>query len=130
MPYKDPETRKRKHREYMLSWYRNNRKRHIASAAKGKLRLQQSIKDYKAASSCFVCGESDPACLDYHHEGGKDFCIAEALKRGYGLRKIMREVEKCIVLCANCHRKHHAKQSGAATGKMKRCDMPLFAEAR
>ena len=57
---------------------------------------------------CQNCGERHPGCLDFHHRdpSQKDFHIARLLDRG-SVAKVLAEIEKCDVLCANCHRKFH-----------------------
>ena len=54
---------------------------------------------------CVKCGENHPAALDFHHTDPtqKEIAISAATSR----KVILAEVEKCIVLCANCHRKLH-----------------------
>lgn len=56
---------------------------------------------------CIVCGEKDPACLDFHHRdpSQKEGHIGEF--RRFGKQRLLDEIAKCDVLCANCHRKHH-----------------------
>jgi hypothetical protein len=60
------------------------------------------------AGGCILCGETESACLDFHHcRGTKSFQLAlNAWSRSPAA--IQAEREKCIVLCANCHRKVHA----------------------
>ena len=67
------------------------------------------IQQFKLASRCAVCGESEPACLDFHHldPATKDFTIGEASSHGASWNKVKIEIAKCLVLCANCHRKVH-----------------------
>lgn len=57
---------------------------------------------------CAVCTEDDIACLDYHHidPEEKSFSMSCRVKRRI-LRTLLRESAKCVVLCSNCHRKHH-----------------------
>lgn len=61
--------------------------------------------------ACETCGEKDPVVLDFHHRDPKkkDFTIAAAVAFKYPWAKIEREIEKCSVLCANDHRRLHAK---------------------
>jgi hypothetical protein len=68
--------------------------------------LREYIDNIKSASGCLVCGETTAVCLDFHH--------LDPSKKSFGLARVMRskeklvaEIEKCIVLCANCHRKLH-----------------------
>ena len=58
------------------------------------------------SGGCVVCGEKDVCCLDFHHLYNKSFNLASA--REVSTERIKEEIKKCIVLCANCHRKLHA----------------------
>lgn len=68
------------------------------------------FNDYKANLSCEKCGEDHPACLEFHHLNPttKDKNVAEMINT-YSQKKIQEEIDKCSVLCANCHRKEHYK---------------------
>ena len=59
---------------------------------------------------CVCCGEKEPSCIDFHHEDPtkKKFNMNVAVNRG--LRLLLLELAKCICLCANCHRKFHARK--------------------
>jgi hypothetical protein len=48
--------------------------------------------------------------LEFDHLRDKKFAIGKAASGGYSLKKIQEEVEKCVVRCANCHRKKTAVQ--------------------
>jgi hypothetical protein len=63
----------------------------------------------KADSGCGRCGESDSACLDFHHRypDEKDDAVTKLVTAGYGKDRLRAELRKCQVLCANCHRKPH-----------------------
>lgn len=68
---------------------------------------REMINAYKA-SGCMVCRESSIPCLDLHHRDPteKEFTISSAQSMSRG--RIAAELEKCVVLCATCHRKVHA----------------------
>ena len=55
-----------------------------------------------------ICGETEPVCLDFHHidPNEKDFTIGK--HRNKSKENLMKEIEKCVCICANCHRKIHA----------------------
>ena len=56
-------------------------------------------------SGCFVCGYTQCyAALEFHHLRGKDKDMNECGT----YRSLMREVARCVVVCANCHREIHA----------------------
>lgn len=68
------------------------------------------VKKYLNEHPCTVCGESSLACLDFDHidKSQKKRCIAEMIFYGCSVRTIQNEIDKCNVLCSNCHRKKHA----------------------
>ena len=67
------------------------------------------LLEYKQTHPCVCCGESEAVCLDFHHTdpSTKEFGIACGLQRSWA--KILKEIKKCVVVCANCHRKVHAE---------------------
>ena len=74
----------------------------------------------KATLECARCRENHPATLQFHHcdPQKKDFNLSEAVREGYSIERIRKEVAKCTVLCANCHAKEcygWARQSKKAS---------------
>lgn len=67
------------------------------------------ITEYKQSLSCTRCGFADFRALEFHHldPQEKEFSIADFISRGASLARIRREIGKCAVLCANCHRIEH-----------------------
>lgn len=62
---------------------------------------------------CTECGETHPRCLDFHHvRGQKKYNVSQFARCAMSEASLRAEISKCVVLCANCHRKAHAK--GAA----------------
>ena len=68
-------------------------------------RIKVIIEEYKEYFSCRDCGNSDFRCLVFHHNDRKtkDIEICDAIRKGWSIDRIMVEVEKCSVLCQNCH---------------------------
>lgn len=95
-------------REICLQSYRKHKDTIRKNAKLYKNRMQQYINEYKSGG-CIICGESDLSCLDLHHLYNKRFNISRAINR-YSLDAINKELNKCVVLCANCHRKLHANR--------------------
>lgn len=63
------------------------------------------------------CGEDDPACLDLHHRepDTKKMKISKMVTWGYSKDKLQAEMDKCDVVCANCHRiEHHTIPAGVS----------------
>jgi hypothetical protein len=58
------------------------------------------------------CGETDPLVLEFDHLRDKRFNIGNALPyRNWA--SILAEIEKCAVVCANCHRRRTARRIGS-----------------
>ena len=68
----------------------------------------EKIRIIKQQRGCICCGESDVVCLDFHHttSDDKEFGISSNTHRTW--KYIEAEIDKCVVICANCHRKLHA----------------------
>jgi hypothetical protein len=64
---------------------------------------------FKAMKRCERCGEADADCLQFHHRDPKtkEITLADAVAGAWSRKRILEEVAKCEVLCANCHLKHH-----------------------
>lgn len=58
---------------------------------------------------CKVCGENRLPCLDFHHPNKDKEKEVSLLLKNENRSKILKEVNKCIILCANCHRIEHYK---------------------
>lgn len=56
---------------------------------------------------CAKCGDSRTWVLDFHHNNPdeKEFTIGKLKKSSFEI--IKKEIDKCTVLCANCHREFH-----------------------
>lgn len=99
-----------KNSEYFKKWYEDNKEIQYERVKNRKKFILEWFREYKKTLSCEKCGESFWACLDFHHrdpstkEGG---IISLIVRRGWGIDRLMTEIEKCDVLCANCHRKFH-----------------------
>jgi hypothetical protein len=117
----DPEYRE-KRKALARAWYKKNSEK---LNAKSKL-YRQRIKDNKVPKStapsmklklvnyyrskgCSQCDEKRFACLDFHHvdPSSKLFSIAAGVK-DKNIHKLQWEIDKCVVLCSNCHRYHHS----------------------
>ena len=121
MPYKDDETRRAKQREYSAKWYERNKKQHQAGVAKNKREHKKKWTDFKASKKCAHCGAQHPAIIDFHHviKENKRSVFQLAAHRNY--KAAMQEAEeKCIPLCANCHRIFHWEEREAEGKKKKK----------
>ena len=82
-------------------------KRLVINRRRDSLRLW--LDEIKKTLTCARCGFSDFRALQFHHEGRDDkgYNIADMVRSGLSIAAIQREIELCIVLCANCHQIEH-----------------------
>jgi L-lactate utilization protein LutB len=113
MPYRNPTERN----AYARKWYAENREKHKALVARNNAISRAWWPTFKATLKCMRCGEDHPACLDFHHRdpSEKDRSLSHAIGHRWSKARMLREIEKCDVLCANCHRKLHAAVKVAET---------------
>ena len=68
-----------------------------------------AIGEVKASIGCAKCGDIRSYVLDFHHRDPsiKDANIARMTSNKNKLEDIQKEIDKCVVLCSNCHREFH-----------------------
>lgn len=71
--------------------------------------LRRWVNERKRASGCADCGEDDPLCLDFHHPEGveKTAAVSRLVNDLSARERIRAEMDGCVVVCANCHRRRH-----------------------
>jgi len=129
------ERNEEKRRAYNREWYRKNRDRVLEAARKReqtpemrekrrligirrRRELRAFIDSLKKGRSC-PCGFSDYRALVFHHRSktGKDLHLGEAVCHGWSKDRILREVRKCVILCANCHTIRHHRDAVRSRAK-------------
>ena len=75
---------------------------------KRRVKIKVMAVEYKGGK-CIKCGyDKCIAALEFHHldENKKDFSIS---KKGHckSWESVKKELDKCVILCANCHRELH-----------------------
>ena len=89
---------------YMAAYAKENKDR-IAAYNRDRRDNRQLLIDQMKAVPCADCGGTfPPVCMDFDHLDGsaKDFNIGSSTTTA--LRKVLAEIAKCEVVCANCHR--------------------------
>ncbi len=102
--------KKRKQREYSIKHYLKNRQRLLENAAKDKIRRKKEarlyLNSYLSTHSCIDCKESNIIVLEFDHvRGEKRANVTDLMRLGCSLVNLQKEIDKCDVRCANCHRK-------------------------
>jgi 5-methylcytosine-specific restriction endonuclease McrA len=81
----------------------------IEAVRKRRKKVRQLAIEYKGGR-CHICGyDRCLEAMEFHHldSSEKDFGISQ---KGYTRSwvKVKEELDKCVMLCANCHREVHA----------------------
>jgi hypothetical protein len=86
----------------------NQAEKNRCAAAKRRKRFVE----FKKSLCCERCRENHPATLTFHHKSGfvKEFELVSASRWKASRKRLLAEIEKCEVLCANCHAKKHWAQ--------------------
>lgn len=88
-------------------------KSHKARVFFRKNLIRKRIYDLLHNSGCVDCSETDPVVLEFDHVRGiKKTEISRMIGGTYSWKTIALEISKCVVRCANCHKKRTAKQFG------------------
>lgn len=87
--------------------YRDRAEYLIKAVAKRRQKLKELAVE-KKGGKCVFCGYNRyVGALDFHHLEGKDFGLSkDGITRAWS--KIETELEKCVLVCSNCHREIHA----------------------
>jgi hypothetical protein len=76
-------------------------------------RNQNIVRRFLAVNPCVDCGEGDIRVLEFDHVfGRKVTVVSDLVRNGRSIRKLRDEIAKCVVRCANCHRKKTAADFG------------------
>lgn len=98
------------------SYERNKKKRRKSIYEKRQERREEArryVWDYLSTHPCVDCGETDPRLLEFDHVRGKKVDSVSQLANGrYSLETLQKEIAKCVVRCANCHRKKTYTERG------------------
>lgn len=101
-------------KEVFHRYYIDNKEKHIENTTRRKNEQKeinrQFILDYFSTHPCIDCGETDARCLEFDHVyGNKLQNISSMMRNVCSVEAIKKEITKCEVRCANCHRKKTSK---------------------
>jgi hypothetical protein len=96
---------------YGKRWYSKNKDVHKENISAQRARYRKAnrilICEYLEDHPCVDCGEDDIVVLDFDHLRDKKEAVTFMI-HDYPPSKILEEIEKCVVRCANCHRRKTA----------------------
>jgi hypothetical protein len=98
-------------REYKKNNIEKTRKNNSAAQQRRYIKNRELLCQYLTENPCITCGESDIVVLDFDHRdpSTKRTTISKAAT-SWSWETIKTEIDKCDVLCANCHRRKTAKE--------------------
>lgn len=96
--------------EYGRKHYASNKEKYETKKKDRLHRLREEFLSAYPDLKCKMCGENEQVCLDFHHKDPteKETTISRARAHGWSMERLQKEIDKCEVLCSNCHRKFHA----------------------
>ena len=96
---------------YHQLYYKNNRSRYVAKNRRNKNRQRGRLRAIVSEAKrrpCQDCGGTfHPWVMEFNHRDGgttKEAAVADLVSKGCTDARLLEEIEKCDVVCANCHR--------------------------
>jgi len=95
-------------REYDRNYWASNEQYRNSNVAHGEKRRERNIeyvqKVLEESGGCSDCPETNPIVLEFDHLRDKTHNISEMCRSTYSIEAIQQEIDKCEIVCANCHR--------------------------
>lgn len=125
-------------------YYQNNKQRYRHSRDEHRRRLREEINEIKRTTPCTDCGNLFPAeVMDFDHldPSTKIANVSQLVSKEGSRRRIREEIEKCEVVCSNCHRVRthsrrntlHHRENSSSSGlqtRRTRCDSGVVLSER
>jgi hypothetical protein len=101
MPYKDPD----KQKAAQKAWYEKNKELTYSRSLKTKEKRKNIVRKIKESSPCMDCKTFYPYYIMHfdHLEPSEKVSKVSTIIHSSSLDKIIKEIEKCELVCANCH---------------------------
>ena len=114
MAYKDIENQ----RKYARQHYKLNKKTYKKRAYEAKKRAYKRnmifLIEYLKQHPCIECNEKDMVVLEFDHRKNSNKIreVSKMAANGVSIETLKKEITKCDIRCANCHRRITAKRRG------------------
>lgn len=103
---RDKENQKNLARKHYLNHTATVKDRAVKFKRIARERNREYIDLFLSNHPCVDCGESDIVVLEFDHvKGAKIMAVVNAINRAWSISKLKKEIDKCEVRCANCHRR-------------------------
>lgn len=96
-------------REAVRKHYYNNKGYYLDKNKRKRKKVQEWFKKYRETLQCEKCSDSRWYVLDFHHNNDDDkkHNVAKFSREAGSYKRLLEEIEKCSILCSNCHRELH-----------------------
>ena len=97
-------------KEYIYDWKKGHTLQQCNSCSVNKPRLQKFKLDCVnyLGGSCEICGYNKCLrSLHFHHKNPKEKSFGISGSHGLAWEKVLLELDKCVLLCSNCHSEVH-----------------------
>lgn len=92
------------HNEHQKEWNKKNPYSQRKWIIQRRADIRKLIEKAKAVP-CADCGIEYPSCvMDFDHQKDKEFLLSVAANKNMAIKRVLDEIAKCEVVCANCHR--------------------------
>jgi hypothetical protein len=108
--------------EYMHERGDLHRQQTRAARDRRRAEAREYVLDQLRSGSCLDCGRADPLVLEFDHVEGKTSDVGKLVREGYRLSRVKAEVERCEVVCVNCHRRRTAARAATWRTEPDRAD--------
>ncbi len=105
MPYKDPAKQREFQRLNARKYRDRNPNRYIKNRHSVYQRNINYVRTLKEENPCTDCGlHYEYYVMQYDHTSdNKDACVAKLVAHHHSILRIQAEIDKCELVCANCH---------------------------
>ena len=119
MPRKNPEEKKEYNRKWreanpeaLKEYYQTNKDKFREHNKNNRKKQREFVQDLKKGKCCSRCGWNEhPCALDFHHiDASTKYKDIAMMTQTHSIKKLQEEIDKCILVCANCHRILHHEQ--------------------
>jgi hypothetical protein len=104
-------------RECNKAYHYSHLDRHMAQirqrSARQRVENKRLLRQYLLEHPCVDCGEVDPLVLEFDHLRDKAENVSRLVGAGHSWRRVVAEIAKCDVVCANCHRRRTFTRLGS-----------------
>lgn len=105
---------RRHHNEYTRAHYRSNKEQYTERNRKRLQAVRDVVNELKSAPCADCKNTFPPYAMDFDHLGLEEKLGNVSQMASLGLKKVLKEIEKCEVVCAVCHRIRTHKRNARA----------------